>query len=393
MVGKLAETPVTDFTRHNEEVQKVWDSYNAGRPIRVPFGRFTLEPRIWLQDSRLNTAGVTWRAFFDDPDQMFRTLLAWSHHVAHNIPHDIEMGIPAKEWAIYVWFSNVGEEAWLGCPVHFPDGQVPSTTPRYTGKDKEALFEHGIPGPFDGYMARYREYHDYFVSKARNFEFCGRPVTIWPPNPITPQGLLTVAVGVCGSELLEDMLVNEDYYHRVMDLVTTATIERIKAWRSYLGLDPMPQQLLFADDAIQHISVRTYREKVLPYHRRLVGALAGDGPHHIHLCGHVQRHFPTLINELNVKTFDTGYPIDFATLRDEVGDDVEIWGGVPVANLLADSPEQIYAKCVAILRSGIMRGGKFILKEANNVPPMTPPENLAAMYRAVKEEGIYHYGA
>jgi hypothetical protein len=37
-----------------------------------------------------------------------------------------------------------------------------------------------------------------------------------------------------------------------------------------------------------------------------------------------------------------------------------------------------------------MRGGRFILKEANNLPPTTPPENLAAMYRAVKEAGSYH---
>ena len=27
---------VFDFTRHNEEVRQVWESYNAGRPIRVP---------------------------------------------------------------------------------------------------------------------------------------------------------------------------------------------------------------------------------------------------------------------------------------------------------------------------------------------------------------------
>jgi uroporphyrinogen-III decarboxylase len=176
-----------------------------------------------------------------------------------------------------------------------------------------------------------------------------------------------------------------------MDLITTATIERIKAWRGYLGLDLKPQSLAFADDAIQHISVRSYREKVLPYHRKLFAALAQGGPHSIHLCGHVQRHFPTLVKELNIKSFDTGFPINFATLREEVGEDVEIKGGVPVANLLADTPEEVYTRSVSILQSGIMRGGKFILKEANNVPPMTPLENLAAMYRAVKQVGAYQY--
>jgi hypothetical protein len=385
----VAPAPVSDFRRHNEEVKQLWESYDEGRPTRVPFGRLGLEPRIWLQDPRLNTTGVTWRAFFDDPELMFDTLLAWTHYCTHHIWQDAEMGIPEKEWPVYVWFSNVGEEAWYGCPVHFLGNEVPCTTPIFTGKNKEALFEHGLPGPFDGYMARYREYHDYFVDKARNYEFCGRPVTVLPPNPVIPVPF-TTAVGICGPAILEDMLVNEDYYHRVMDFITTATIARVKAWRAYTGAELLPQQLVYGEDAIQHISVRTYREQVLPYHRRLMQELALDGPHYMHLCGHVQRHLPTLVKELNVKTFDTGYPIHFDMLRDEVGEDVEIMGGVPIANILKDTPEQVYARSAAILQSGIMRGGKFIFKEANNLPPMTPPENLAAMYRAAREVGVYH---
>jgi hypothetical protein len=382
--------PARDFARHNDEVRRLWHSYDAGVPIRVPFGRLGLEPRIWLQDPELNKTGVTWQAFFDDPEVMFQTMLTWSYYVAHHVPQDAEMGIPAREWGTYVWFSNVGEEAWLGCPVHFPQDQVPSTTPCYTGKDREAIFERGLPGPFDGFMGRIRDFHQYFTEKARACEFFGRPVAVLPPNPITPQGPLTVALGLCGTQLLEDMLVDEDYYHRVMELVTVATIARVKAWRTYLGLEVMPRQLLFADDAIQHISVHCYREKVLPYHRRLIAALALEGPHFMHLCGHVQRHLPMLVSELNVKAFDTGYPLNFATLRDEVGEDVEIMGGVPVAPLLSETTTQVYARTVDILQSGIMRGGKFILKEANNLPPRTPLANIEAMYRAAREAGIYH---
>ncbi len=380
-----------DFARHNEEVRRVWESYNAGRPIRVPFGRLTLEPRMWIQDPSLNSEGITWKACFDDPDVMFTTYLTWSHYVVHNMPHDIEMGIPKKHWEVTVWFSRVGDFASFGCPVHYPDNELPLTTPCYTGKNKEAIFEHGIPGPFDGFFGKIREFHEHFVDKARNYEFCGRPVTVNPPNPTDPVGQLTVALGVCGPELLADMLVNEDYYHRVMNLITDATIEQVRAWRAYLGQDPMPRSIAFADDAIQHVSLRTYREKVLPYHRKVLAALAQGGPHSIHLCGNVQRHLPTLVKELNIKSFDTGYPIDFATLRDEVGEDVEIQGGVPVANLLADTPQQVYARAAAILRSGIMRGGKFILKEANNITPMMPLQNLSAMYQAAKEAGVYEY--
>jgi uroporphyrinogen-III decarboxylase len=185
------------------------------------------------------------------------------------------------------------------------------------------------------------------------------------------------------------MLNDEDYYHRLMSFVTEAIINRILAWRAYLGFDPRPEWGGIADDAIQFISTRTYREKVLPYHRRIFNALYGEGPHSMHLCGNVQRHFPTLIEELNVKSFDTGFPINFTTLRDEVGEDVEIQGGVPVGSLLNESPQVIYQKTQEILSSGIMRGGKFLMKEANDLAPCVPLANMEAMYAATRAFGLY----
>jgi uroporphyrinogen-III decarboxylase len=109
----------------------------------------------------------------------------------------------------------------------------------------------------------------------------------------------------------------------------------------------------------------------------------------MHLCGNVQRHFPTLIKELNVRSFDTGYPIDFTTLRDDIGEGVEIQGGVKVSDLLMGTPESVSDLTRTILESGIMRGGKFIIKEANDLAPGVPLANMQAMYAAVKKYGIY----
>jgi uroporphyrinogen-III decarboxylase len=36
-----------------------------------------------------------------------------------------------------------------------------------------------------------------------------------------------------------------------------------------------------------------------------------------------------------------------------------------------------------------MEGGKFILREGNNLAPFTPLENLWAMYETAKEYGRY----
>jgi len=377
-----------DFARHNEEVQKVWDAYLAGRPVRVPMV-LTSVPRIWILDPALNTRGISWKTYLNNPQVLFEVALAHKYYVAHNIPQDAEMGVPSTHWDIAIEFGNVYEEAWFGCEIVYPEGQIATTRPRYQGEAKYAVFERGAPDPFGGFMGHILETYEFFLDRARNTEFHGRPVHVHPPIALGTDGPLTIANGIRGPQIFEDMLLDEPYFHQLMDFITEAVIQRIKSWRSALHLDPKPQQGGFADDAVQFLSVKTYREKVLPYHKRFLEALYGEGPHSIHLCGNVQRLFPTLIKELNIKSFDTGFPINFKTLRDEVGESVEIQGGVPVGDLVSETPAAIVQKTKEILESGIMRGGRFILKEANDLAPCTPAANMQAMYSAAKTFGTY----
>ena len=144
-----------------------------------------------------------------------------------------------------------------------------------------------------------------------------------------------------------------------------------------------------ADDSVQLISTRLYREMVMPHHRHYLDTLLPDKPRGIHLCGDATRHFRTLRDELNIQSFDTGFPVDFAWLRRELGPDVEILGGPPVALLLHGAPQTVYDTTKEILLSGIKVGGRFILREGNNLPPCVPEENLEAMYRACLEHGWY----
>lgn len=377
-----------DFSRHNAEVQQVWQRYQAGKPVRVPMVLTSVQ-RIWVLDPSLNTQGITWRQYLNDPQIMLDVTLRHRHYVAHHIPQDMEMGIPAEAWHVGLEFGNVYEESWLGCEIIYPEGQIAATRPRYAGQAKEEIFERGMPAPFDGFMGQVLEFYEYAQEQSKTQEFHGRPVRVGHPVPLGTDGPLTVANGVRGPQIFEDMLADEDYYHRLMTFITEAIITRIQAWRARLGLEMRPERGGFADDAVQFVSLKTYREKVLSYHQKMMGALYGPGPHDVHLCGNVQRHFPTFIRELNVHSFDTGFPINFDTLRDEVGEEVEIQGGVPVSNLLSGTPQEIAAQTRAILSSGITRGGRFILKEANDLAPCVPLENMQAMYAAAREYGIY----
>ena len=383
-----------DYSSHNEEVRQVWDAYWKGAPIRVPVGSFTIGPRIWVLDPRLNTDGITWERFSTDPDVMFDTVLKYKHHLHHHVVHDIEMGVPEAGWDIGVEFANIYEAAWLGCDILYPTGQISATRPRYAGDCGNEIFEEGLPDPASGLMGRVWEYYEHFVKRARNFAFHGKPVKVGPPGPlIGTDGPLTVALDIRGDEIFSDMLADPDYYHRLMDFITTATIRRITAWRTRLGLPERPACGGFADDAIQMISTGTYQELVLPYHRRLLSALFGSGPHWMHICGNVQRHFPTLIRELNIGSFDTGFPIRFETLRDEIGEAIHVSGGMHVDILLRGTPADVARETRRILASGVTRGGRFIMKEANNMPPCTPLENIRAMYETVRQHGTFPAGS
>ena len=196
-------------------------------------------------------------------------------------------------------------------------------------------------------------------------------------------------MSIRGDGALLDMYVEREYFHRMMALLTDFIIANIRATRRLVGCDQRPESFDFADDSIELLSTADYREHVLPHHRRLIKELAGAGPHSMHICGDVQRHFPTLISELNISSIDTGFPIDYGTLRDEIGTQVEIFGGIHADFLRRAAPEKVHAEAKRILTSGVTRGGRFVLREANNLAPETPLANLAAVLDAAKQFGLY----
>ena len=110
----------------------------------------------------------------------------------------------------------------------------------------------------------------------------------------------------------------------------------------------------------------------------------------MHLCGDASRHFKTLRDELGVYEFETGFPINFTNLRNELGPDVTIHGGPDIMILRDGSVQEVRLETRRILQSGILDGGKFVLREGNNLAPHTPFENLSAMYQELKSSE-YNY--
>jgi len=374
----------------NAEKDALWKEYWSGKPSRVPVILAT-NNRVYVLDPRFNKEGTDYERIFSDAKEMLLSQLHWQD-VARNHYHkfcDYATGLPDK-WEIGVQWQNVYDAWFFGCPVEYRPGQVPDTRPIYAGDNKQAVFDIDIDNPLarDPFK-RGIEFTEKLMEIAKSFEFKGRPVKILPYLPIGSDGPLTIGVNLRGSEFLMDLVIDPEYADKLMGFIVQANINRAKAVSKYWNV-PL-QGAWFADDSIETISTEMYIEKILPHHRKFYDALDPDHKftRSIHLCGDAYRHFPTIAKELGVRSFDTGFPVDFKWVRKMLGPDIEIMGGVEVGLLMNGTPEQVYARAKEILTSGILEGKKFVLREANNLPPATPEKNLAAMYKAAFDFGTY----
>lgn len=374
-----------DFASHNAEVREMWAAYNAGTPYRTPIILGT-NSRYFMFNAAANPAGLEFKEYFENPDVMFDTQLQFQRWSKFNLLQDQELGLPEK-WTVSVDFQNFSEAALFGCPIEYMDGQVPDTIPAFADAP-ERIMENGIPAPFTGIMARALSYYEHFKKRASGETFLGRPIEVTPYG-IWTDGVFTVACNVFGPDVVCLMMMEEpDRLRALFDFINTTCIQRLKAWRELCGLPAVQTGFAYADDSVALISTEMYREFVLPYHKRLCEAFATPEPRCIHLCGDSTRHFTTLQSELNIQNFDTGFPVDFGKVRQELGPKVRINGGPHVELLLSAKPDRVRAEVQRIMESGILEGGLFTLREGNNLAPYTPLENTEAMYHAGREFGF-----
>ena len=381
-----------DFDAHNEECRSVWDAYHRGTPYRVPV-IISGSIRNLLENPALNDTGYTFDDFFTDPEAQIWVQLAYQKWIRHNLICDREMGPPAEGWQLNVDFQNSWEQGWFGCPIKLQKGKVPDTT-EILKERKEALYDLDPPDPLRGNLAgRAMEFYDYMHDRCPHIEFDGLPVH--PPVTIpgeSTDGIFTVATKLRGTmELCIDIYEDPKYFHDLLTFITENVIRRIHALREWRKdtRSERTENCGFADDSIAMLSVKTYEEHVFPYHKRLCDVFGGGRPVSMHLCGDATHLFPFLKERLHVMSFDTGFPVDFGKLRDTMGPEVEIYGGPSVMTLKNGPADRIEAEVERICRSGIMTGGKFVLREGNNMAPHTPVEHVEAMYGAGRQFGRY----
>ena len=109
----------------------------------------------------------------------------------------------------------------------------------------------------------------------------------------------------------------------------------------------------------------------------------------LHSCGSLYPIIPDLIEAgydiLNpVQT--SAYQMDPATLKKEFGKDITFWGGGCNTKKILNraTPDEVYKYCRQMIDIFNQDGG-FVFNQEHNIMPDVPPENILAMYRAVKD--------
>lgn len=387
-MSTLAATLPTDAQK-----AAVWEAYRARRPTRVPVTLWT-NPRVVLCNPQWNPDGVTFEQAAQDPQTHVRVNLQHQLYTRRvtNRHTDGPTELP-DVWTCDLWVYNVYEAAQLNAEVKYEPGQVPCTEPWLTDDRKHEVFDIDISRPLESpFIAYWLGFWKQMEKACAGMTFEGRPVKLAPWSCAGSDGPMTVGCNLRGTDFLMDLLEDPDYAQKLMAFITEAAILRRRAFWDYWGHQGVGHNGL-ADDSCAMLSVEQYRTLVMPHHRRYYDAFDAEprakrgSQRGMHLCGDATHLFPTIHRELGVTNFDTGFPVDHGKLRAQLGPDVEILGGPEVALLMHGSPEQVSDRARAILASGVKAGGRFILREGNNLPPLVPEANLAAMYAACLEHG------
>ena len=109
----------------------------------------------------------------------------------------------------------------------------------------------------------------------------------------------------------------------------------------------------------------------------------------IHSCGSISMLMPDLI-EAGIEIFNpvqtNAYMMEPDFLKKEFGEQITFWGGgiETVGTLNTGSPERIRDQVLERLEI-FSKGGGFVFNTVHNILPDVPPENIIAMFDAVKE--------
>jgi MtaA/CmuA family methyltransferase len=126
-----------------------------------------------------------------------------------------------------------------------------------------------------------------------------------------------------------------------------------------------------------------------PYEERLVKDLASEAIFTvIHICGDTSLILDAL-SEYDFCGFELDYKTDAAKAKTTVGQQHVLFGNIDPSGVLAHGSEEEVSRKTREIISLWKPGGRFILNAGCAIPGTTSPENIHAMMKTAREEGVY----
>ncbi|OGS19454.1 MAG: hypothetical protein A3J83_04800 [Elusimicrobia bacterium RIFOXYA2_FULL_40_6] len=194
-------------------------------------------------------------------------------------------------------------------------------------------------------------------------------------------------------QFMVDLMINPEIAECIMDNLVNSFTKRFDKYNAAVG--KYVQIVNVNDDlgteAAPMLSKDLYQRTVGKYHKKLYRHIKKDS--NLYLFLHTDGSVYDLIPDLIEAGVDILNPVQFSCkdmqlerLKKEFGSKLTFWGGgcdtqkvLPFKN--AKEVKENVKQCISVLAPG----GGFVFNQVHNIQPDVSPENIMAMYEAVKE--------
>jgi uroporphyrinogen decarboxylase len=192
---------------------------------------------------------------------------------------------------------------------------------------------------------------------------------------------------------LMDIYLEPDDVQRMVEALTEIHLQSLERVCNAVG--DLVDVLRFGDDLGMNTGMFMSREKYCrlfkPYHTKLCAYVHGHSgmKTFLHSCGSI---YP-IMGDLIEAGYDIINPVqtsakqmDPVVLKNEFGKDIVFWGGGCNTQIVLSrsKPQEVYDYTKRMIEI-FMKDGGFIFNQEHNILHDIHPENILAMYRAVKE--------
>lgn len=215
----------------------------------------------------------------------------------------------------------------------------------------------------------------------------------WKVAVMIDPGPFTLAGNLCTVEKLTKwMFKKPDIVHHLEKMAVDFTIARAQLWKGLFGTEGVLPFNAEATASNQIISPKQFEEFVLPHlkeeHQKLLDM--GFKNIYCHICGEQNGNLPfwsqVPMGDPGLVSF--GHEVDLETAAKYFPSDIII-GNIEPAIVQTGTADEVYEAAKVVIEKGKNLTTGYIFSPGCELPPMSPPENVMAMTRAINDFGWY----